>query len=84
MERTDPDLRRQDSLTPYSDPRDSSTRTKTRKQINEYLPQTFGANVTKSKRRAMIHAIEKRLKTRGIMRSLENLSWIDDHHGGET
>ncbi|GJV77136.1 putative reverse transcriptase domain-containing protein, partial [Tanacetum coccineum] len=37
----------------------------------EYLPQTFWSQRDKVNARAMIHAIEKRLKTRRIMRSLE-------------
>ncbi|GJV07804.1 hypothetical protein Tco_1345460 [Tanacetum coccineum] len=37
----------------------------------EYLPQTFWSQRDKANARAMIQAIEKRLKTRRIMRSLE-------------
>ncbi|GJY60011.1 hypothetical protein Tco_0459903, partial [Tanacetum coccineum] len=37
----------------------------------EYLPQTFWNQRNKANARAMIQAIDKRLKTRGIMRSLE-------------
>ncbi|GJV20510.1 hypothetical protein Tco_1369530 [Tanacetum coccineum] len=37
----------------------------------EYLPQTFWSQHDKANARAMIQAIDKRLKTRGIMRSLE-------------
>ncbi|GJV27956.1 hypothetical protein Tco_1384404 [Tanacetum coccineum] len=37
----------------------------------EYLPQTFWSQRDKANARAMIQAIDKRLKTRRIMRSLE-------------
>ncbi|GJZ70978.1 hypothetical protein Tco_0634829 [Tanacetum coccineum] len=39
----------------------------------EYLPQTFWSQRDKANARAMIQAIDKRLKTRRIMRSLEGL-----------
>ncbi|GJV79056.1 hypothetical protein Tco_1514926 [Tanacetum coccineum] len=41
----------------------------------EYLPETFWSQRDKANARAMIQAIDKRLKTRRIMRSLEKLSW---------
>ncbi|GJY99421.1 hypothetical protein Tco_0516851 [Tanacetum coccineum] len=37
----------------------------------EYFPQTFWSQRDKANARAMIQAIDKRLKTRRIMRSLE-------------
>ncbi|GKD06351.1 hypothetical protein Tco_1181325 [Tanacetum coccineum] len=37
----------------------------------EYLPETFWSQRDKANARAMIQAIDKRLKTRRIMRSLE-------------
>ncbi|GKE93468.1 hypothetical protein Tco_1574563 [Tanacetum coccineum] len=37
----------------------------------EYLPQTFWSQHDKANARAIIQAIDKRLKTRRIMRSLE-------------
>ncbi|GJS46170.1 hypothetical protein Tco_0596291 [Tanacetum coccineum] len=41
----------------------------------EYLPETFWSQRDKANARAMIQAIDKRLKTRRIMRSLEKMSW---------
>nr|GFD22228.1 hypothetical protein [Tanacetum cinerariifolium] len=39
----------------------------------KYLPQTYWRNVNKERAGAMIHAIDKRLKNRRIMRSLEKI-----------
>ncbi|GJR06674.1 putative reverse transcriptase domain-containing protein [Tanacetum coccineum] len=76
-------LRRQDAYTPYSDPRGFSTMNKmTEEPIEGALTKStssamgvsaqrpFGA-IVKANARAMIQAIDKRLKTRRIMRSLE-------------
>ncbi|GJW09492.1 hypothetical protein Tco_1575319 [Tanacetum coccineum] len=92
-------LRRQDTYTPYSDPRGFIYENKDKKNrlmridelhkfsdgtlddvrtaLNdrlkgirmEYLPQTFWSQRDKANARAMIQAIDKRLKTRRIMRS---------------
>ncbi|GJR83266.1 hypothetical protein Tco_0154051 [Tanacetum coccineum] len=73
-------LRRRDAYTPYSDPRGFIYENKDKKnrlmRIDElhkmeYLPQTFWSQRDKVNARAMIQAIDKRLKTRRIMRSLE-------------
>ncbi|GJV32690.1 hypothetical protein Tco_1393090 [Tanacetum coccineum] len=67
-------LRRRDAYTPYSDPRGFIYENKDKKnrlmRIDE-LHKFSDANVTKKMSRAMIQAIDKRLKTRRIMRSLE-------------
>ncbi|GJY84051.1 hypothetical protein Tco_0497427 [Tanacetum coccineum] len=47
----------------------------------EYLPQTFWSQRDKANARAMIQAIDKRLKTRRIMRSLERFVRVDDNTG---
>ncbi|GKB49137.1 hypothetical protein Tco_0899890 [Tanacetum coccineum] len=73
-------LRRQDAYTPYSDPRGFIYENKDKKKeeqidahrrTTQYLPETFWNHRDKANARAMIQAIDKRLKTRRIMRSLE-------------
>ncbi|GJR06317.1 hypothetical protein Tco_0529301 [Tanacetum coccineum] len=79
-------LRRRDAYTPYSDPRGFIYENKDKKNrlmridelhkfsdgtLDDVLPQTFLSQRDKANARAMIQAIDKRLKTRRIMRSLE-------------
>ncbi|GJV34168.1 hypothetical protein Tco_1394568 [Tanacetum coccineum] len=73
-------LRRRDAYTPYSDPRGFIYENKDKKnrlmRIDElhrmeYLPQTFWSQRDKVNARAMIQAIDKRLKIRRIFQSLE-------------
>ncbi|GJT22667.1 hypothetical protein Tco_0892604 [Tanacetum coccineum] len=47
----------------------------------EYLPETFWSQRDKANARAMIHAIDKSLKTRRIMRSFGEIVVEDDHTG---
>ncbi|GJT92239.1 hypothetical protein Tco_1081084 [Tanacetum coccineum] len=68
-------LRRR-SYTPYSDPRGFIYENKDKKNRLmelelQYLPPDFWSQRDKANARAMIQAIDKRLKTRRIMRSLE-------------
>ncbi|GJY95369.1 hypothetical protein Tco_0511730 [Tanacetum coccineum] len=77
-------LMRIDELHKFSDGTLDDVRTALNDRLKgirmEYLPQTFWSQRDKANARAMIQAIDKRLKTRRIMRSLERLS-SDDHTG---
>ncbi|GJR85179.1 hypothetical protein Tco_0209190 [Tanacetum coccineum] len=68
-------LMRIDELHKFSDGTLDDVRTALNDRLKgirmEYLPQTFWSQRDKANARAMIQAIEKRLKTRRIMRSLE-------------
>ncbi|GJS70991.1 hypothetical protein Tco_0703832 [Tanacetum coccineum] len=68
-------LMRIDELHKFSDGTLDDVRTTLNDRLKgirmEYLPQTFWNQRDKSNARAMIQAIDKRLKTRRIMRSLE-------------
>ncbi|GKC49212.1 hypothetical protein Tco_1071957, partial [Tanacetum coccineum] len=68
-------LMRIDKLHKFSDGTLDDVRTALNDRLKgirmEYLPQTFWSQRDKANARAMIQAIEKRLKTRRIMRSLE-------------
>ncbi|GJZ22425.1 hypothetical protein Tco_0559464 [Tanacetum coccineum] len=73
---TKPDtLMRIDELHKFSDGTLDDVRTALNDRLKgirmEYLPQTFWSQRDKANARAMIQAIDKRLKTRRIMRSLE-------------
>ncbi|GKC90775.1 hypothetical protein Tco_1151424 [Tanacetum coccineum] len=67
--------RRIDDYTRFSDGTLDDVRTALNDRLKgirmEYLPQTFWSQRDKANARAMIQAIDKRLKTRRIMRSLE-------------
>ncbi|GJX08432.1 hypothetical protein Tco_0196364 [Tanacetum coccineum] len=68
-------LMRIDELHKFSDGTLDDVRTALNDRLKgirmEYLPQTFWSQRDKANARAMIQAIDKRLKTRRIMRSLE-------------
>ncbi|GKB96105.1 hypothetical protein Tco_0982242 [Tanacetum coccineum] len=68
-------LMRIDELHKFSDGTLDDVRTALNDRLKgirmEYLPQTFLSQRDKANARAMIQAIDKRLKTRRIMRSLE-------------
>ncbi|GKG23896.1 hypothetical protein Tco_0391932, partial [Tanacetum coccineum] len=68
-------LMRIDELHKFSDGTLEDVRTALNDRLKgmrmEYLPKTFWSQRDKANARAMIQAIDKRLKTRRIMRSLE-------------
>ncbi|GJY46376.1 hypothetical protein Tco_0435439 [Tanacetum coccineum] len=70
-------LMRIDELHKFSDGTLDDVRTALNDRLKgirmEYLPQTFWSQRDKANARAMIQAIDKRLKTRRIMRSLEQI-----------
>ncbi|GJZ75483.1 hypothetical protein Tco_0639948, partial [Tanacetum coccineum] len=74
-------LMRLDELHKFSDGTLDDVRTALNDRLKgirmEYLPETFWNHRDKANARAMIQAIDKRLKTRRIMRSLE--SFVGDH-----
>nr|GFB17454.1 hypothetical protein [Tanacetum cinerariifolium] len=65
------DLKRREAYTAYSNPRGFIYQNKDKKNRMQYLPQTIWRKGDKDRAAAMIQAIDKMLKTRRIMRSLE-------------
>ncbi|GJU13820.1 hypothetical protein Tco_1136216 [Tanacetum coccineum] len=72
-------LMRIDELHKFSDGTLDDVRTALNDRLKgirmEYLPQTFWSQRDKANARAMIQAIDKRLKTRRDLRSVERLLW---------
>ncbi|GJR50941.1 hypothetical protein Tco_1401462 [Tanacetum coccineum] len=79
-------LMRIDELHKFSDGTLDDVRTALNDRLKgirmEYLPQTFWSQRDKANARAMIQEIDKRLKTRRIMQSLERFVGVQDHTGG--
>ncbi|GJT29408.1 retrovirus-related pol polyprotein from transposon TNT 1-94 [Tanacetum coccineum] len=77
-------LMRIDELHKFSDGTLDDVRTALNDRLKgirmEYLPQTFWSQRDKANARAMIQAIDKRLKTRRIMKSLERFI-VEDPYG---
>nr|GEV61696.1 zinc finger, CCHC-type [Tanacetum cinerariifolium] len=65
------DLKRREAYTAYSNPRGFIYQNKDKKNRMQYLPQTIWRKGDKDRATAMIQAIDKMLKTRRIMISLE-------------
>nr|GFA91028.1 hypothetical protein [Tanacetum cinerariifolium]GFB18091.1 hypothetical protein [Tanacetum cinerariifolium] len=65
------DLKRREAYTAYSNPRGFIYQNKDKKNRMQYFPQTIWRKGDKDRATSMIQAINKMLKTRRIMRSLE-------------
>nr|GEZ14102.1 hypothetical protein [Tanacetum cinerariifolium] len=70
------DLKRREVYTAYSNPRGFIYQNKDKKTRMQYLPQTIWRKGDKDRAVAMIQAIDKMLKTKRIIRSLERMQYL--------